>query len=150
MAWISFAAAPGRRAGFFLHWFNKTDQRWREKPEQSRHLAAFVSGVIAQEAIMKSGTRKTETRITVLLLGVAMLPATATATGDRKIKSFQDLDANKDGYLSLKEFEATGKDNLAFKAADIDGDERLDRKEFDQYLDKMKAGDRPAPPSGNY
>jgi Ca2+-binding EF-hand superfamily protein len=96
---------------------------------------------------MKSAPRKTGTGIAALLLGVAMLPATA---GDRRIKSFQDYDANRDGYLSLKEFEATGKDNLAFKAADIDGDERLDRKEFDQYLDKIKAGDRPAPPSGNY
>jgi hypothetical protein len=91
---------------------------------------------------MKSGTRKTQARLAALLLGVAMLPA--YATGDRKAMSFKDLDTNKDGYLSLNEFKAKGKDDLAFKAADINGDEQVDPSEFDQYLAK-KASDQPKP-----
>ena len=85
---------------------------------------------------MKSGTRKTRSRLAALLLGTAMSSAYAV---DQKGmsesgQSFQDHDGNKDGYLSLEEFKAKGKDDLAFKAADIDGDERLDRSEFDKYL----------------
>lgn len=89
---------------------------------------------------MKSATSKIPTRLAALLLGVAMMPA--LAGGDRKAMSFKDFDANKDGHLSLDEFEAKGKDDLAFKAADIDGDEQLDPDEFDKYLSK-KASDQP-------
>jgi hypothetical protein len=84
----------------------------------------------AQENLMK-------TRLAVLLLGVAMLPAYAW---DRKVPesgmSFKDFDTNRDGYLSMNEFKAKGKDDLAFKAADIDGDERVDPSEFDKHLIK--------------
>ena len=99
---------------------------------------------------MKSGTRKTGSRLAALLLGAAMLPAYAvdhkemTESG----QSFKDHDRNKDGYLSLEEFKAKGKDDLAFKAADIDGDERLDRREFDKYLVR-KANDQSKPGSGS-
>jgi Ca2+-binding EF-hand superfamily protein len=89
---------------------------------------------------MKSGTSKIQARLAALLLGVAILPA--YAAGDRKAMSFEDFDTNKDGYLSLDEFEAKGKDNLAFKAADINGDEQVDPGEFDKYL-ANKASDQP-------
>ena len=98
---------------------------------------------------MKSGTSKTITRLAALLLGVAMLPAYAW---DRKGMpesgmSFKDYDANKNGYLSLDEFKGKGKDDLAFKAADINGDEQVDPSEFDKYLIK-KATDQPKSESG--
>lgn len=89
---------------------------------------------------MKPGTKKIQTRLAALLLGVAMLPA--YATGDRTAMSFKDFDTNRDGHLSLDEFKAQGKDDLAFKAADINGDEQLDPEEFDKYLTK-KASDQP-------
>jgi len=98
---------------------------------------------------MKPATSKTKSRLAALLLGVAVLPAYAV---DRKEmpeagKSFKDCDTNKDGYLSLDEFKAKGKDDLAFKAADINGDERLDQDEFDKYRVR-KATDQPKPESG--
>lgn len=98
---------------------------------------------------MKSGTRKPHTQLAALLLGVVMLPAYA---GDRKGMpesgmSFKDYDASKDGYLSLDEFKAKGKDELAFKAADINGDEQVDPDEFDKYLTR-KASDQPKSESG--
>lgn len=89
---------------------------------------------------MKSGTNKIQAQLAALLLGVAILPA--YAAGDRKAMSFKDFDANKNGYLSVDEFKAKGKDNLAFKAADIDGDEQVDPSEFDKYLAR-KASDQP-------
>jgi hypothetical protein len=61
--------------------------------------------------------------------------------------SFKDYDANKNGYLSLDEFKGKGKDDLAFKAADINGDEQVDPEEFDKYLTK-KATDQPKSESG--
>jgi len=102
---------------------------------------------------MKSGTRKTTSRLAALLLGIAMSSACAVDQNGMSGsgQSFKDHDSNKDGYLSLEEFKAKGKDDLAFKAADIDGDERLDRSEFDKYLIR-KANDqsKPArPPAGN-
>lgn len=98
---------------------------------------------------MKSGTSKTQTRLAALLLGVAVLPACA---GDPRGMpdpgmSFKDHDANKNGYLSLDEFKNKGKDDLAFKAADINGDEQVDPEEFDKYLAK-KASDQPKSESG--
>jgi len=89
---------------------------------------------------MKSGTNKIQARLAALLLGIAVLPA--YAAGDSKATSFTDFDTNKDGSLSVDEFEAKGKDNLAFKAADIDGDEQVDPSEFDKYL-ANKASDQP-------
>ena len=98
---------------------------------------------------MKSGTSKTPIRLAALLLGVAMMP---TYAADRKAMadcdmSFKDYDANKNGYLSLDEFKNKGKDDLAFKAADINGDEQVDPEEFDKYLTK-KATDQPKSESG--
>lgn len=98
---------------------------------------------------MNSGTSKTKTRLTALLLGAAILPA---YSGDPKAApepgaSFKDYDANRDGYLSVKEFKAKGLDDLAFKAADINGDEQVEPGEFDKYLTK-KATDQPKSESG--
>ncbi|MDA8257108.1 MAG: hypothetical protein M0Z99_16020 [Betaproteobacteria bacterium] len=95
---------------------------------------------------MKSGTSKTNSQLAALLLGVATLPAYAVDHKEmaESGQSFKDHDSNKDGYLSLDEFKAKGKDDLAFKAADIDGDERLDRSEFDKYRAR-KATDQSKP-----
>ena len=100
---------------------------------------------------MRSGARMTGTRLAALLLGVAILPSCAA---ERKAapeagKSFKDYDSNKDGFLSRDEFKAKGKDDLAFAAADSDGDGRLDPDEFDKYLAR-KASDqlRSGPESG--
>jgi hypothetical protein len=98
---------------------------------------------------MKSATSKTQTRLAALLLGIAMVPACA---GDPKAMpdsgmSFKDHDTNNNGYLSLDEFKNKGKDDLAFKAADINGDEQVDPEEFDKYLAK-KATDQPKSETG--
>ncbi len=89
---------------------------------------------------MKIRISKTMTRLAALLLGVVVVPT--YAAGDLTGMSFKDFDANKDGYLSQDEFKAKGKDDLAFKAADLNGDERLDPSEFDKYKAR-KAGDQP-------
>jgi hypothetical protein len=96
---------------------------------------------------VKSG--KTKLRLAALLLGVATWPACAVDRSGMPESGmpFKDYDANKDGYLSLDEFNAKGKDDLAFKAADINGDERLDPSEFDQYLIR-KATDQAKPEPG--
>ena len=97
---------------------------------------------------MKSGSSQTIMRVAALLLAGAMLPACADPGGKPESEmSFKDYDSNKDGYLSLDEFKAKGKDDLAFKAADVDNDARLDRSELDQYLTR-KATDQAKPASG--
>lgn len=92
---------------------------------------------------MKPGKRKIGTLV-ALLLGAAMLSVHAAeqdAARDAGM-SFKDYDANHDGFLSLDEFKAKGKDSLAFNAADSNGDGRVDRGEFDRYLAR-KARDQP-------
>lgn len=98
---------------------------------------------------MKSGTR-IQAYLAALLLGVAMMP---THAADRKAMddcdmSLKDYDANKDGYLSLDEFKAKGKDELAFKAADINGDEQVDPDEFDKYRTRKATDPKSAPTGG--
>lgn len=94
---------------------------------------------------MKLRTSNTQTRLAALLLGLAMLPAYAAARTPESGKSFKDCDTNKDGYLSLEEFKAKGKDDLAFKAADINGDARLDPDEFDKYLARKASDPKSGP-----
>jgi hypothetical protein len=91
---------------------------------------------------MKSGTRITQT-LAALLLGVAMLPAYASESG----VSFKDVDADKNGFLSLDEFKEKGMDDLAFRAADTNGDGQVDPDEYDKYL-TLKAGEQPSSESG--
>lgn len=96
---------------------------------------------------MTSETRNPRIRLAAPLLAVMLLPAYGWAGA-----SFKDHDTNKDGYLSLAEFESRGKDELAFKAADMDGDERIDPEEFDKYLTRKATDPQsgPAPsPSGD-
>lgn len=83
---------------------------------------------------MKSAAHPSKTRLAALLLGIAMLPAYAGSG-----MSFRDHDADKDGVLSLDEFKARDKDDLAFKAADLDGDGRVDPQEFEKYLARKAA-----------
>lgn len=87
---------------------------------------------------MPSGLSKTQARLAALLLGLVMLPAYGggrTPSAD-SAPAFGDFDTDKDNYLSLDEFEAQGKDELAFKAADLDSDQRVDREEFSRYQAK--------------
>lgn len=100
---------------------------------------------------MKPGISKSTASCAVLLLSMMVQPA-AGEEMSRSGLSFKDFDSNKDGYLSLKEFEARGKDELAFNAADLDGDKRLDPDEFDKYLarkatDPSRPGAEPKPPA---
>ena len=86
--------------------------------------------------------------IAALLVAFVAAPVYAVATRHKKpMAGFQALDSNKDGYLSLKEFKAKGKDDLAFKAADINGDGRIDPGEYDQYM-KAKTNEPAGPDSG--
>jgi len=100
---------------------------------------------------MKRESSKYETMLAVLLLVIACLPALAADSpkdggpkdaGAGACADFKTIDGNNDGFLSMEEFKAKGKDDLAFRAADIDGDARVDPAEYEKYL-KAKAADRP-------
>lgn len=90
--------------------------------------------------------------LVALLLGAATVTAAAKDETSNPRGSFKDYDTNKDGYLSLDEFKARGMDDLNFRAADINGDERVEPDEFDKYVVKKKTDpksqpkDAPAPP----
>jgi hypothetical protein len=99
---------------------------------------------------MKSSTDMIPLLIPALLLCLSGLPAYAadTMAGTQQrardemsaaSASFRAYDSNQDGFVSLAEFKAKGKDDLAFKAADIDGDGRLDPGEFIKYVTAKKA-----------
>lgn len=86
--------------------------------------------------------------LAVLLISTALsgTPAGAADYGEQqgqtKLKQdFKTLDKNKDGYLSMEEFKAAGMDDLAFNAADMNGDGRIDPDEYAKYS-KAKATDQ--------
>ena len=97
---------------------------------------------------MKSKTSTPLTLIAVALLTLATQPAYAAEAENVPPKpaasaaslSFKSLDTDKDRYLSLKEFTAKGLDDLAFRAADIDSDGRVDPDEYGTYS-QLKAND---------
>lgn len=90
---------------------------------------------------MKSRISTFSARLAAVLLGLAMLPAHGGGGKPGGMPAFGDLDTDKDSYLSLEEFQNYGKDELAFKAADLNGDQRIDREEFARYQAK-KASDK--------
>lgn len=102
---------------------------------------------------MKTVTRKASTAAGILLLaGTVLLPAHAADAQTDKSKGtsemrFKDCDTDKDGFLSLEEFKAKGKDDLSFKAADINGDQRIDPDEYEKYK-TMKETDQPRSGTG--
>lgn len=102
---------------------------------------------------MKSEISKSTASLAALLLGAVLFPAYGEGMS-KSDSSFRDFDTNKDGYLSLNEFEAKGKDELAFNAADLNGDKRVDPNEFGRYLtrkatDPARPGaEQPRPPGG--
>jgi len=103
---------------------------------------------------MKSKTCTTPTLVAVALLGLALQPAYAAESAPPAQAasvaslSFKTLDTDKDGYLSMKEFTAKGLDDLAFRAADIDSDGRVDPGEYGKYS-QLKANDPPKSGSGS-
>ena len=103
---------------------------------------------------MKSKTSTTPTLIVVALLGQALLPAYAAENAppapaaSATSLSFKSLDTDKNGYLAIKEFTAKGLDDLAFRAADIDNDGRVDPDEYAKYSE-LKANDPLKSGSGN-
>lgn len=102
---------------------------------------------------MKTVTRKAGTATGILLLaGMVLMPAHAADVQTDKSKGtsemrFKDCDTDKNGFLSLEEFEAKGKDDLSFKAADINGDQRIDPDEYEKYK-TMKETDQPRSGTG--
>jgi Ca2+-binding EF-hand superfamily protein len=86
----------------------------------------------------RSGT--TGALLAVLLFGAPLpLPTHAaklpTSGEEEPAAAFKVYDTDRNAYLSMQEFLAQGKDDLAFKAADIDGDGRVDRDEFSRYVE---------------
>lgn len=98
-------------------------------------------------------TPKTPTTVSgllaALLIGTTTIctPASAADYGKHQKdistlkRDFKKLDKNGDGYLSMLEFKAAGKDDLAFKAADADGDGRIDMDEYASHIE-AKAADK--------
>lgn len=60
-------------------------------------------------------------------------------------QDFRTYDKDGKGNLSMEEFEALGKDDLAFRAADLDSDGQVDASEFIQYCE-AKAADKERSP----
>ena len=88
---------------------------------------------------MKHHANQARTCLVALLLGITMPPAHADEPAGREpCGSFEAHDTDRNGFLSMEEFKIDGKDDLAFRAADINGDERVDPDEFGKYLSKVK------------
>jgi hypothetical protein len=86
-----------------------------------------------------------------LALPSAMAVAAETAIPAEVRQDFERADQDRDGYLSGKEgLDYVGTslrlDDLAFKAADTNGDGRLSPEEFASYAKAARAKPMPAPP----
>ena len=79
--------------------------------------------------------------VSALLLRTAIAPVAVQADAREPCPSFGEYDADRNGHLSMEEFKARGKDDLSFRAADIDGDGRVDPGEFDGYVRRAKASE---------
>ena len=69
---------------------------------------------------------KTKILISTLLLGLV----TACASSPDRSGLFYQSDVNHDGYITLGEWEQTGRSDVAFLAADRDHRNKLDEAEF--------------------
>ncbi len=84
---------------------------------------------------------------TALVLGLAgVVPGSADTqvTPSNPVDSIPDFktaDGNGDGHLSLAEFKALNLDDLAFHAADSDGDGSVSPGKYDRYA-QARAADR--------
>lgn len=105
---------------------------------------------------MKTATRKASAPLGILLLcAIVPLPAYAAGppmtdqSGGMSEMHFRDADTDRDGFLSLDEFKAKGKDDLSFKAADLNGDERIDPDEYEKYKAMKETDQSGSGTSGN-
>lgn len=105
---------------------------------------------------MKS-TYKSGLVLALSVAGLALPPAMAVAAetampaAPEVRQDFDRADTDRDGYLSSKEgLDYVGTslrlDDLAFKAADTNGDGRLSPEEFAGYAKAARAKTMPAPP----
>lgn len=94
-------------------------------------------------------TRKSTATVPAFLaagfVGYVLFFTSACAAGKHPMdmsglkQDFRKLDKDGNGTLSLKEFRAAGMDDLAFKAADANGDGRVDQEEFVNYMEAKSA-----------
>jgi hyperosmotically inducible protein len=68
--------------------------------------------------------------LSALLVGAGMSATPALAADGETKQDFTKYDSDKDGYISLQEFQSQKKNEKAFKEADADRDGRLNQDEF--------------------
>lgn len=98
---------------------------------------------------MKTNAKLIKTLVPALRVCLSALSAHAAdrktdvksnkAAMDAASQRFVSYDRDKNGFLSMAEFKANGLDELAFKAADVNGDGRIDPAEFIAFVNAEKA-----------